>query len=282
MEDDHYQSERARLKAQQDGLQAELVQLGLQAKFQSQRVQLLEMIVTSGEPLAAKGLLSQIDQRRREDSVLEARRALSATLQQVQERQSQVTQARFTFEQTPFAHSERIRSMRDTLAATEQRLTEVSGRLAYVVRAPIAGEVALLEANIGQAADPKRLQAEVVPSDSPLQAELYVSADAIGLIRNGQHVRLRYDAFPYLRYGSYHGHVVQVSHTALTAADNIVSPLSIKEAAVYRVTVALDDTYVSAKNQRVKLQPDMLLKADVLLENRTIASWLLNAVRIEG
>ena len=69
-------------------------------------------------------------------------------------------------------------------------------------------------------------------ANSPLQAELYVSAEAIGLIRSGQDVRVRYDAFPYLRYGSYHGRVVQVSHTALTQADNISTPIPIKDAAV--------------------------------------------------
>ena len=104
METDHDRSERQRMKAQQDGLQAELTQLGMQVKLQSERVRVTEMIIASGEQLAAKGLLSVIDQRRREDALLDVRRTLAALLQQVQEKQGKATEARFAAEQAPFAH----------------------------------------------------------------------------------------------------------------------------------------------------------------------------------
>ena len=114
----------------------------------------------------------------------------------------------------------------------------MNGRNAYIVRAPIGGRISLLQASVGQVADPRRLQMQIVPSDSPLQAELFIPARAIGFVEVGQDVRLLFDAFPYQRFGTYHGRITKVSQTVLLASD-VASPIELKEPA-YTATVALD------------------------------------------
>jgi membrane fusion protein len=52
-------------------------------------------------------------------------------------------------------------------------------------------------------------------------------------------------------------------------------PVVLKEPA-YKVTVILDRQDITAHGQRIPLQPDMLLKADVLLDRRPLLSWLLD------
>ena len=42
---------------------------------------------------------------------------------------------------------------------------------------------------------------------------------------------------------------------------------------------ALDRPDIDAYGKRVALQPDMLLRADVILEKRTLISWLTNPLR---
>ncbi|MFC7538478.1 HlyD family efflux transporter periplasmic adaptor subunit [Siccirubricoccus deserti] len=78
----------------------------------------------------------------------------------------------------------------------EQRTAEVNGRRAYIIRAPISGRVSSLQASVGQLADPRRLQLQIVPGESALQAELFIPARAIGFVELGQRVRILYDAFP--------------------------------------------------------------------------------------
>jgi membrane fusion protein len=56
-------------------------------------------------------------------------------------------------------------------------------------------------------------------------------------------------------------------------ADN-VAPVELKEPC-YKATVALDRLDVDAQGRKIPLQPDMLLKADIILETRTLAHWLL-------
>jgi membrane fusion protein len=276
-------SERDRLAAQMKGLEVELGQLSAQVTVQRERIQLVGGIVASGAQLARRGLVSELDQRRREEALLEQRQALNVLNQQLTARQSQLTETRFTLEQLPFAQSEKIQALRNGLSAAEQRIAEVNGRRAYIIRAPIAGRISSLQASVGQPADPQRLQLQIVPADSPLQAELFIPARAIGFVEVGQPVRILYDAFPYQHFGTYRGHVEKVSQTILTSSD-VATPITLREPA-YRATVMLDRPDVDAFGKKIALQADMLLRADIILERRTLVDWILNpllSARIQG
>jgi membrane fusion protein len=107
-----------------------------------------------------------------------------------------------------------------------------------------------------------------------LQAELFVPARAIGFIEAGQSVRLLFDAFPYQHFGTYRGEVARVSQTMLMTTDT-GSPLKLNEP-TYRVIAALERQDVDVAGKKVPLQPDMLLKADILLERRSLMEWLLS------
>jgi membrane fusion protein len=134
-----------------------------------------------------------------------------------------------------------------------------------------------LQATPGQNADPQRLQLEIIPKDAVLRAELFVPARAIGFVRAGQPVRILYDAFPYQHFGTYRGEVVKVSQTILTSTD-AGGPIKLTEPA-YRVTAALERPDIDAYGKKVVLQPDMLLKADIILERRSLMSWLTSPLQ---
>lgn len=142
-----------------------------------------------------------------------------------------------------------------------------------MIRAPVAGRVSSLQATVGKAADPRQLQLTIVPDGSVLRAELLVPTRAIGFVRPGQRVRILYDAFPYQRFGTYGGEVASVSQSIVTAAD-ASGPLELREPS-YRVAVALDRADVDAAGRRIALQPDMLLRADIILDRRSLMAWLV-------
>jgi membrane fusion protein len=276
-------SERDRLTALQQGLEIELGHLNAQVAVQRERVHVVERIVASGARLATRGLVSELEQRRREEALLEQRQSLNALAQQLAVRQSQLTEIRFNLEQLPFVHAEKVQALRTELSATEQRIAEVNGRRAYIIRAPIAGRISSLQASVGQLADPQKLQLQIMPLQSPLQAELFIPARAIGFVEVGQPVRILYDAFPYQHFGTYRGRIEKVSQTILTGTD-VTTPLTLSEPA-YRATVVLERPDVDAYGKKVLLQPDMLLKADIILERRTLVDWILNpllSARIQG
>jgi membrane fusion protein len=269
-------SEHDRLASTIKGIDGETAQLEDQRKIQNERLKLSESFVSTGATLSASGALPAIELKRREQAALEQKQNLASLDQQITARRTQLTDARHTLEQLPIIAAERIRVLRGDLSWIEQRIAEVNGRRAYVIKAPTSGRVSTLQATVGQIADPKHIQLEIIPLDSTLQAELFFPTRAFGFVRPGQQVRILYDAFPYQKFGTYRGSVTKVSHTMLTGNET-TGPIALKEPA-YRVTAALERPDIDAYGLKMPLQPDMLLKADVILEQRSLMRWLLDPV----
>ncbi len=269
-------SEHDRLASTIKGVEGETAQLEDQRNIQNERLQLSESFVSTGATLIAKGALPAVELKRREQAALEQRQNLASLDQQITARRTQLTDARHTLEQLPTVAAERVRVLRGDLSWIEQRIAEVDGRRAYIIKAPTSGRVSTLQATVGQIADPKHMQLEIIPLDSTLQAQLFFPTRAFGFVRPGQQVRILYDAFPYQKFGTYRASVTKVSQTILTGND-ATGPITLKEPA-YRVTVAPERPDIDAYGLKMPLQPGMLLKADVILEQRSLMRWLLDPV----
>jgi membrane fusion protein len=273
-EEQRTKSERERLTTMINGVEIEISQLEAQLKIQGERIRVEENFVASAAALKKEGYMADADFKRRQVAFLEQKQNLNSLNQQLAARQNQLTESRYSLQQLPTVMAGKIQSLRSELATTEQRIAEISGRRAYVIRAPSAGRVSTLQATVGQFADPRRLQMEIVPNESVLQAELFVPTRAIGFVQPGQQVRILYEAFPYQQFGTYSGRVLKVSQTILTKSDTL-GPIELKEPA-YRITAALDRPDIDAYGKKIPLQADMLVRADIILEKRSLISWLLD------
>src|SRR4029077_1716397 len=91
---------------------------------------------------------------------------LNSLNQQIAAKQNQLTETRYSLEQLPTVMEGKIQSLRSELAPPEQRIPEASGRRAYVIRAPAAGRISTLQATVGQFADPRLLEMEIIPNES--------------------------------------------------------------------------------------------------------------------
>ena len=265
-------SEKERLASIQSGLETELSHIQNQTKLQQERMNVAQSELDAARQLHAKGYMTAVEFKRRQVQVLDQKQSISSLAQQLAARQNQLTETTFNLQQLPTVMAQKVQALRNELATADQRIAEIHGRRAYVVRAPSDGRVTTLQATVGQDADPQRLQLEIIPADAVLRAELFLPARAVGFIQAGQRVRILYDAFPYQHFGTYSGHVLQVSQTLLSSA-NAAGPISLKEPA-YRVTASLDREEIDAQGKAIRLQPDMLLRADIILEKRSLMSWL--------
>ena len=169
-----------------------------------------------------------------------------------------------------------VEQVQRQISELQEGLTQVQARTETVIRAPISGVVTNIAVNRGQSVAADAPLATVLPRGSGLHVELLVPTRAIGFVKNGQDVILRYDAFPYERFGQYRGHITDIGRNVWSAGDR-VGPLSVKEP-VYRVDVGLDKQQVSALGQDFPLRPGMLVNADLLLERRTIFEWVFEPV----
>jgi membrane fusion protein len=270
-------AERERLSSLAQGLGSEISQLQAQLQLQKERMEVANSDLDAGQQLRAKGYLTTIEHRRRQMVALEQQQAQQALIQQVAAKRNQLTETESSLSQLPTVMGQKVQALRNELSATDQRIAETRGRRAYVIRAPLAGRVSTLQATVGQNAHPQRPQLEIIPEHATLQAELFVPTRAIGFIEAGQSVRLLYDAFPYQHFGTYRGQVVRVSQTILMTSDT-GGPIKLNEP-TYRVIASLERQEIDVNGKPVALQPDMLLKADIILERRSLIDWLLSPLR---
>jgi membrane fusion protein len=174
------------------------------------------------------------------------------------------------------------------IEALKQAASESEAQRELLVRADQPGRLAAIVLDQGQAVTADQRVASLLPHDSVLEAELYVPTRAAGFIRPGTAVLLRYDAFPYQKFGQFTGQVREISQataplaelqragghaTAATSAPG--APALGAAEPVYRVRVRLDAQQIDAAGQRRALMPGMQLGATLVLEQRTLAEWAL-------
>ncbi|HET7774895.1 MAG TPA: HlyD family efflux transporter periplasmic adaptor subunit [Azospira sp.] len=166
------------------------------------------------------------------------------------------------------------------IAAIDQQLAEAEALRANVVTAPQDGTVTAILAGLGGHVNTAGPLLTIVPGGSLLEAHLYAPSRAIGFVQPGQQVYLRYQAYPYEKFGHYAGTVTAVSGAAISPADlpfsGIATPGNGNGEPVYRITVALAEQTVKAYGRPVPLQPGMQLEADLALDKRRLYEWVLD------
>jgi len=167
------------------------------------------------------------------------------------------------------------------LALVAQQSAENAARQRIVVRAPQDGTVSAVVAEAGQSVAAAGAMASLIPADTRLQAQLFAPSSAIGFVRPDQTVMLRYQAFPYQKFGHQSGQVVQISKAPLQPSELAGMPLAGAMASgepLYRITVRLDKQDVAAYGATQSLAPGMQLDADVVLDRRRLIEWLFEPV----
>jgi membrane fusion protein len=195
--------------------------------------------------------------------------------------QREVAELQTALHSLPLRRQTQLAATERALAAVEQELAEAEARRQIVVTAPHDGTVTGIQIEPGGNAAPNVPLMTIVPSDTTLQAHLFSPSRAVGFVRPGQRVLLRYQAFPYQKFGLAEGTVVSVSRTAVSPAElgqrlaGLTSLLGSGEP-VYRITVALARQTVTAYGEPVALQAGMQLEADVMMETRRLYEWVLD------
>lgn len=167
------------------------------------------------------------------------------------------------------------------ISALEQQLADAEAHREIVITAPLDGTVTQVQTSSGNTATPTVPLMSIVPAGSELEAQLFSPSRAIGFVRPGQRVVLRYDAFPYQKFGFYEGTVTDISRSALSPSEfpqqlSGLTTLYGTNEPIYRITVKLAQQSAIAYGEKVPLQPGMQLDADIRIETRRLIDWVLD------
>jgi membrane fusion protein len=173
-----------------------------------------------------------------------------------------------------------VDALQAKIAEINEKLATNEARHAIEIRAPGAGVVTAVVGHPGQVVGVGSPMLTIVPDRANMQAELLTPSGAVGFVRPGERVLLRYSAFPYEKFGQYRGTVVSLSHAALSV-DEVQSllagaPLDKAETGpFYRVIVAPDSQRVRIDGVDHRLPASMQVHAYVLLDRRPLYQWIV-------
>jgi membrane fusion protein len=268
------------LDRQLEHMRRELAQMDAEAEVYRQQLSLKEQELAQYESLKDSNFVSPAHLRAKKAEMLESR----AKLQGLGVRRATSLRDMAAVEsrrrELPLQTMGSLGEIERELASLDEAAAENEARRQVVIRAPESGVVTAVLAERGHAVSPNTALASLLPADATLQAQLFAPSKAMGFLRPGQQVQLRYQAFPYQTFGHYTGTVLKVSRTPLQASELAGLPLpeSLKEAPVaeplYRITVALEQQAVQAYGHAQPLVAGMQLEADVMLERRRLIEWI--------
>lgn len=135
----------------------------------------------------------------------------------------------------------------------------------------------------GTVVQPGTVLLTLVPQNEILRAEVWVSNEDIGFVRQGQSVKLKFAAFPFQKYGMVEG---VVEHVSADASDNNTGngntqtdPTKKNQPLVYKALVALQKMNLDMDGERFALSAGMQTNAEIRLGDRTVMEYLLSPVR---
>jgi len=267
---------KERLKGQISAAKAEAERLDTRILLQEKSVENEKVVFEKFEQLIAEEAASSLEASSQENRYLQASQTLESLRNEKQRYSDQASDLQAQYRLLPITEQQEISEITSRLSSLEQRVTQTQGRERYIITAPISGRLASVTAREGQVANPQRAVATLLPSDGKLEAELLVPSRAAGFVKEGQSVRLLYDAFPYQKFGFHSGTVSKVSRAVINATDLPITPNT--QEPVFIITVQLERQDVDANNELYVLQSGMTLAADIILEDRKIWEWVFEPI----
>ena len=176
----------------------------------------------------------------------------------------------------PIEHQQSLALLHSEKSRLSQQLLSNQASGEWLITAPTTGKVTNVGLSVGDSVRQQQYVMTVMPESDALRAILLVPSRAYGFVAEGQDTKIRFDAFPYQRFGLFDGKVIKTSDYIVMPGE-IDMPVVI-HTPVYKVEVAMASQSISAYGQLVPLQPGMTISADIVLEERSLLSWLFEPI----
>ncbi|MCR6686681.1 MAG: HlyD family secretion protein [Pseudoxanthomonas sp.] len=250
-------------------MRGELAQIEGEIGVRREQVRIGRETIQRYERVAGEQYVSQVQLNQQRQALLELVNAQKSLERQAMAMRRSIHQHEQALREMPMQRRNLMAGVsRDKALLAQERIQhEADGELLVV--SPVPGIVASRLIEAGQAVQAGQPLLTVLPKGSRLHAQLLVPSHAIGFVEPGDRVLIRYDAYPYQKFGHHGGTVLRVSRSAIPATGaQAVEPH-------YRVLVELDRQTVMAYGRPEHLRPGMALSADVLGDRRKLYEWVL-------
>jgi membrane fusion protein len=174
-------------------------------------------------------------------------------------------------------------SAKNQINSLDGQISRLKTEAALQVQAQSPGEVLAVTGKVGDSVEFGQFVVAIGDANAEPLIVLDAPARATGLIKVGQKVILKYDAFPFKTFGIQHGTVTSISSAAIrsptTNLDAALDPRPVDRQSLYRIEVKPDRNEIDAYGEKKKLKIGSTLSADIVVEKRRLIDWVLDPIR---
>jgi hemolysin D len=249
-----------------------------------QTVPLLEEQAKAKADLSAQGYVTRTEYLKVQQDFVDRQQALVAAPHKVAEAQSAIAAAGEKLHQLEAQFRTEALGQ---LADAEQKAAELTQdlakaddrRRAFDLTAPVAGVVQQLAVHAkGAVVSVAQPVLMIVPDGEGIAVEAELANKDAGFVHAGQTVEIKVESFPFTRYGTVPGEVVQGSEGEAAQRRAAGANGGQGGEAVYSVRIKLLQDKIMADGREVALTPGMGVTAEIKVGRRRVIDYILDPV----
>jgi membrane fusion protein len=165
----------------------------------------------------------------------------------------------------------------------DRQLAEADAKGSLLITAPTDGKISSLSVTPGQMVNAGDSLAQLVPAkNSPFFLVAWLPNESVPYVKPGEEINIRYEAYPFEKYGQFPGRVESVSSAPVSEQElNSYSsapknPNGTVSGPYYKVIVSLDKSRLNWHGETLNLSSGMKAESTMFLEKRPLYQWMLS------
>ena len=263
-----------------EGSKNKVSDAGLQAQigFRQAEIDLMKQEFLQHKTLFERELISRADMNRARVQYLSALSALPSRMSDIYKNEMAVQDLKRQILEARIAHEREASQMQHAYETAQLRLEQARKRIdrtleaeSDLILAPESGIVTQVMVNaIGQVISKGQPLITLAPASAPMVAELMVLNKDVGLLKSGQLVKLKYDAYAFQDFGIKRGWLKYISPDAVI--DKSIGP-------IFKGVVELEENTMHVQGYDKPLMFGMKGTAEIMTDRQSVLLMLLSPLR---
>ncbi|PJL08292.1 hypothetical protein B9Y72_15720 [Stenotrophomonas maltophilia] len=271
------QHEKNALQGRAAIIQQELAAAKREVELRSRQSEIALENLTRIRPLQKERILSEIQIRQYENTLLDADSRKISAERDVLRLRRELGDTIGLISELPVTLSNQQGEIELKLKDVEQSIAKNDLQQSIVVKAPISGTISAIGFNTGESVREGQRLFSIIPAGDSLYAELWVNSRAMEQLGNESVVYIRYGAQARGLQRSQKGEIIELGRTPFTPSE-ITSKAGLKfEQPAFRIVAAPLGSLPRDNLDHINLRPGSAVEADLILGRKHIYELLIPA-----
>ncbi|WP_254053136.1 HlyD family secretion protein [Shewanella sp. WE21] len=230
-------AETLRLKKRLSDLSESMKVLSRQKQLLAEKLNIQVAQKKQHDKFYKDGYLSELDYQLQLSKLIEVKQEMENLESNKISIDRELNQTHSELASLPFQFNLKQSNVHKRQSDIQRQLNEAENSYIFVIRAQESGTVAAVSVVEGELIDSNRPLMSIIPKGSSLVAELLLPTRNAGFVKQADEARLRFDAFPYQRFGFLRSEVLRIDKALLLDGEADL-PVKLSEP-VYRIRTML-------------------------------------------